>query len=470
MAINNRLSGGIPAVAVVAGVLSGALLRTPGNAEAPNRTEAGATSESQPASVAVGPTASSLADVRPVIELLGQALGVTTSRNEVLRAARVLERSLDATDDATTRAVKVLRSKLDPQTGGSAAASTTEEAAQVIDGYLRSEVDPSARLHALQLKVADTFLDDAADERAVDLLKRAARNNEYNVQFLIATIPDYVDSNSAWRADQVLGAVQSAMGHAGYSLDRFRMIDWSRVNAKSEVQVATDSRLHEKQPGALIFRRGVTFQVVLLVLETPTGGIHRAAMINALKLVDRWDKSSRVKVIGPGFSGSTFSLARALKDWLKDSLEDSPKNPNEESSRIAIVSGSATADENSCIVERLLPRALYHTTVQTMYRALSALEATVTSLNPAWNDGANTALLIESNTTYGNDADRDRSEAATDPGGLAVAGLFARRKPASLPFQGAFVFRFPLHVAELRTDAQALPPPRCRSCLPRQCP
>src|SRR6188768_2826567 len=98
MAINNRLSGGIPAVAVVAGVLSGALLRTPGNAEAPNRTEAGATSESQPASVAVGPTASSLADVRPVIELLGQALGVTTSRNEVLRAARVLERSLDATD------------------------------------------------------------------------------------------------------------------------------------------------------------------------------------------------------------------------------------------------------------------------------------------------------------------------------------------------------------------------------------
>src|SRR4051794_14019253 len=110
MAINNRLGVGIPAVAVVAGVLSGALLRRPGNTEAQNRAEGGRPPEPQASAVAAA-AGSSLVDLRPVIELLGQSLGVPTSRNEVLRATRALERSLQAKDDATRLALKALRSK-----------------------------------------------------------------------------------------------------------------------------------------------------------------------------------------------------------------------------------------------------------------------------------------------------------------------------------------------------------------------
>src|SRR5207244_1554446 len=125
----------------------------------------------------------------------------------------------------------------------------------------------------------------------------------YKVDFIIATIPDYVDSNSGWLADQGLGAIQSSMARSGYLLDRLRLIDWSRSSAKPGGP-ASLSRVHEHQPGALIFRTvepsqggareedrmqvPVQLQVVLLVLETPTAGVHHAALRNAASFIRAW--------------------------------------------------------------------------------------------------------------------------------------------------------------------------------------
>jgi hypothetical protein len=259
--------------------------------------------------------------------------------------------------------------------------------------------------------------------------------------------------------------------------------------------VTNESRLHEKQPGALIFRRGsndsrglhVALQVVLLVLETPTSGIHQTAMVNALKFVGRWqpehteskcpaDTSEAIRrniprdirIIGPGFSGSTVSLARALK--LSKICPD----------RFTIVSGSATADANACILGSILPRAAYHTTVQTTSRELAALDRTLTKLNPAWAGGGHTALLIESKTSYGDEAGQlnkkpqDNKPDNNKPDNAPMAPVDTdqrqychalqqqdqrqdRRGPFR-PFAGALVFRFPLHVAELRTEAASPTP------------
>ena len=75
----------------------------------------------------------------------------------------------------------------------------------------------------------------------------------YSVDFIVATIPDYVDSNSGWMADQALAATQSAMAQENYLFDRVRLVDWSRASA-GPLTVLSGSRLHERQPGAIIFR------------------------------------------------------------------------------------------------------------------------------------------------------------------------------------------------------------------------
>ena len=70
------------------------------------------------------------------------------------------------------------------------------------------------------------------------------------------------------------------------------MIDWTRTDPRTDAPVANDSRLHERQPGALIFRKQerekVRLQIVLLALETPTSGVHRAALRNAITFIRAW--------------------------------------------------------------------------------------------------------------------------------------------------------------------------------------
>jgi hypothetical protein len=76
---------------------------------------------------------------------------------------------------------------------------------------------------------------------------------------------------------------------------------------------------HERQPGAIILRRvdreggSVHLQVILLVLERPTGGVQRTALRNAIRFVTLWNRlthaeTDQVRILGPTFSGSAFRL------------------------------------------------------------------------------------------------------------------------------------------------------------------
>src|SRR5262249_7067975 len=230
-----------------------------------------------------------LADAQPVLDLLAESMGVSLGPDAGLLAARALQFATKPDGKIpSSNAVEALRRRQDEAAANSMRALTD-------------------RLH-------DTTVD-------------------WNVEFLIATVPDYVDSNSGWVADETIGAIQSAMSDADFVLDRFRLIDWSRsVDDRSAKFL--NSRLHERQPGALIFRkvnsdrhrarsddqrltvkadgkkREVALKVVLLVLETPTSGVHRPALRNAMNLAYSWAKqlpstsNPSLKVIAPVFSGS----------------------------------------------------------------------------------------------------------------------------------------------------------------------
>ncbi|HEY7290359.1 MAG TPA: hypothetical protein VH583_11035, partial [Vicinamibacterales bacterium] len=457
MAKVDSIGSGLIPFALAAGLVSGGVWRSSPPTDVPKP------KPNAPAATAIDPSSGSsraLSDLHPVIELLGQSMGVQVEPDETLRAVRALLRDAGGSGHLDNRQLANALSVLEKLMVKSPADAepADREAAQILDSYLRSDVNPAARLHKLQSKIADHFIEELNDQEALkrltDVVKRTA-GPRVDVQFLVATIPDYVDSNSAWVADEILGAIQAAMSRANYLLDRFRLIDWSRADETHPDAVANDSRLHERQPGALIFRKvnprtgAMSLQVVLLVLETPTAGIHRVALKNAMHLVHAWgrtlDKQSdpHLSLIAPVFSGSMPSLAMELKS----SWEGNP-------AAVSVVTGSAMSDANACIIKAMAPGVNYFAAVQPTSVIMNALSGALTRINPAWKSGAGVALLVEANTAFGSSARAlDVSQSRTVDGQAATTACGAQ---SSLMSQS--VYPFPLHIAQLRNDAPATPP------------
>ena len=418
MAKNESSVGGlVSAFALAAGVLSGTLLRTSGPVEQTKPTSpAPASVVAQEQVVSERP---SLADLKPVMELIAESIGVSIEPDRAILALRPLlaevgdhsGRRSQNVADALTR-LKAFLSRPDQP---DLARQSAFESAAIVDGYLRSEINPEARFHKLRSQVTERVFEDVANERALHRLAEYVDHSlspSIDVQFLLATIPDYVDSNSGWVADETIGAIQSAMSHGGYALDRFKLIDWSRVEDARTDRVANDSRLHERQPGAIIFRKvdagnkrdtrnkDITFQVVLLVLETPTSGVHRRALANAIDFVHRWQcridysrkplEKPQLKVVGPMFSGSIPSLALELKA------------SNGKFASISVVTGAASIDANLATIHALAGGDVKYASVVTpMTTVMEALSKTLGAMNSDWGDGEHVALLAESNTSFG---------------------------------------------------------------------
>ncbi len=495
--IESSLGGLVPALALAAGVFSATMLR-PGTGES-NKPPANApTTKAATDQSGEGP-GSTLADLRPVMELIGQSLGVSIDQNQTKRAMSALR--LDGSATAKVRAETVARAmgdleplldrdqKRDPARerawceSGSSTAMTAARSAPLLDAYLRSEASPNDLARKSQFQVAASFLEDLDNHEALCRLVTAtqiATQPELDVQFMLATIPDYVDSNSGWVADETIGAIQSAMSHAGFVLDRFKLIDWVKADNSRSDGVVNDSRLHERQPGALIFRKvdvapttRIAFQVVLLVLETPTTGVHRKSLANAIDFVYRWSSTKdpgtppALRVVAPIFSGSIPSLALELKRW--------PGTP----SSVSLVTGSAMADANPSIVEAIAPGIKYEAAVQPTSAEMKALSGTLGRMKPDWGIGEYVALLIESNTSFGQSAappagrGPSRRDTRTDiavsqtvtPPGRPTCPSFPNVAIDSNVFPCATVYRFPLHVSELRSDA-TLSQPAPVSLLP----
>ena len=190
------------------------------------------------------------------------------------------------------------------------ASQQAEESAEVLAGSFLVDDGDNAKTRTAAAKVlVDEFRDWRALVKLADLV-RDSRDSKasvhYDVDFLVATIPDYVDSNSGWVADQSLAAIQSGMTHGDYLFDRVKLIDWSRSGGDMAT-VLSNSRLHERQPGVLIFRRvaGTTvyLQIVMLALERPTAGIHQeAATAHGSSGVEQLFRDGQ----GPSRVGSTF--------------------------------------------------------------------------------------------------------------------------------------------------------------------
>ena len=154
---------------------------------------------------------------------------------------------------------------------------------------------------------------------------------------VIVSIADYEDSNSRWQADRTLATVQSAVGAAGYTLERF-LLPGAPADKASDEEAEPD--IHHG-PGVLVFRRlaasggalrqeregrpagRVEVLAILTVPEMPTSGIERLPLLMAAHLAvtlhsvphsDGLSHQSERRIVAPFYSGSSLSLLRGLEE------------------------------------------------------------------------------------------------------------------------------------------------------------
>jgi hypothetical protein len=447
MAKSELYSSSLLPVALVAGILSGGLWRATPPADAGKSGESAGAADK--AEVAV-PPASWVSDLHPVMDSLSATLGIDPATLEAEDVARIkvvaLEKTGNARDDQILRAMTELRTGLNASRGPgefdcAKAEVQMKDAAAVLGASFLADDGGGVKTRTT---AATALLNEYRDWRLLVSLARRVRDGQnrttspkYTVNFIVASIPDYVDSSSGWLADPELAAIQSGMTHSQYIFDRVKLVDWSRTALGSPTAMSS-SRLHERQPGTLTFRRvdsnEVQLQVVLLVLETPTAGVHETALRNSLSFVRTWNACSglgrdALRVLGPAFSGSTVSLASvlgdpAIKTWFKSRL---------------VITGSATADDNCRQMTTFSGGADYFATVQPTSELIKRMAAFLAAMNADWRDGGRIAVLTESNTAYG--------------------GSHSSRSTLQNSMPNATEFSFPLHVAQLRSDAPAFAQP-----------
>ena len=136
---------------------------------------------------------------------------------------------------------------------------------------------------------------------------------------------------------------------------------------------------------------------MLIVAETPTIGIQKGALRNAIRFVHEWDKRpsfQELKLLGPTFSGSAFSLRQVLDECARDAY-----CPN-----VQIITGSANADENESAIVGPAAHRSFAATTHHFSMMLDALKSYLGQISPQWADGNQMALLVENNTAFGSSA------------------------------------------------------------------
>jgi hypothetical protein len=310
------------------------------------------------------------------------------------------------------------------------------------------------------------------------------------VGVMVATLPDPVDSHLDWAFDSDYEAIVRAYERAGYVVDRY----WLPWSEKLDTLVAIPGgdpsrRLRDVYPGVVLFRRDSTqalatartvdtasavrgdtappdttrptaaarilrrggcaartargvpdLQLVYIVGEVPTGGVHKDALDQALAdrddIVRRAAAPDTLRIVGPSFSGSARSLQVALERW----------RARDDSTPVQIVTGSATSEDAGAVLRRVSGTSFAATvhsdpglTAALVWRALCPLRL----------GDDQVAVLRESGTTYGREVvDRD------NPRETLYCNNGRRMHPSRF-----LVIPFPMNISSLRGEIDQQPRP-----------
>jgi hypothetical protein len=156
-----------------------------------------------------------------------------------------------------------------------------------------------------------------------------------SIRFVIATVPDPLHTHLNLSFDRLIDAMQQAAQDDGYTYDS-SWLPWKERAAEyssreDKISEEKDAVSRQLCPGLIIFRRSIQPTAehpnddpytqglfLFLVAEKPTTGINRIQWNNALDWMNEHRGTENLdralRVMGPTFSGSVPSIARALVD------------------------------------------------------------------------------------------------------------------------------------------------------------
>lgn len=331
------------------------------------------------------------------------------------------------------------------------------------------------------------------------------------IQFLIANLPDPVDSGLPYAFDRFIGSMQAAIQSQGYFLADFDLpwsdclsreeSDNSRAAKSLEVGLSSNhaglqliasgeddkcnERRFEKVPGFLLFsnphgdRRSPDLLFIYLIGSTPTTGTQKRALLTALDDISDycawspknpaetskkttsqtvsttdWPMSEtcsnhELRMLGPTFTGSAQSLDIALSTWLDTHPAVQPKL------QLNLISGSATAviepDEGGETCPLNTDADFYNVRARLTSctgKSRSSRFSFRSMVNPdnlgvceflqyLRHDNNRVAILVESNTRYGQRAQQStetNTVFCNDPGWTTIP--------------------YPLHISQLRAASE----------------
>lgn len=337
------------------------------------------------------------------------------------------------------------------------------------------------------------------------------------VKFLIATVPDPVDSGLPHVYDRYMGSILAAVNSQSYFLSKFDL-PWEDCLAKgkekekegkepsSEDQnslsqdqpdAACKDRRYRKEPGFLLLsnpsgkspsstedpdKSRIDLLLVYLVGETSAAGIQKRALYSALNEISwfcGWRKSSspssdptfrsmarcgdganEVRILGPSYSGSAQSLDLALSAWV-----DSISHPGT-ALRVSMISGSATAVANPVDdKEKELAKSDFYNIRQRLnagfsFRSMVVPDPVANSMFCSFLVGQNKlrhlrmAVLTEGGTAYGNGQDeRLRDEPPPQKEDL---GRKSSKEKSDCDDIEKTILPYPAHISQLRAVSEKL--------------
>ncbi len=229
----------------------------------------------------------------------------------------------------------------------SSATNVSPSADTAEDGCLRDLLKPLEALAVAPPPPPNEQTPDFRDRtRKVLEQLRSTLGGDLKIEAIVATVPDPVDSGFGYLFDVSVQALrlglEQDLAEDGRFFRSYGWLPWDRRSASKQPQ--SESKCRKTTPGIKLFRGSdVTrprLRALLLVGETPTAGIHGAALVRALEIAEIFDDSNsetspELDVLAPTFSGSASTLRRALTKWGSESSS---------ARGVRIVTGSATAD------------------------------------------------------------------------------------------------------------------------------
>jgi hypothetical protein len=263
------------------------------------------------------------------------------------------------------------------------------------------------------------------------------------VECLLATVPDPFHTRLALLTDQTIEAIRKSAAATEWEfatqwLPWNDTVDPAEADPAKRAQERSDIRDQEKQPGVVVFRHADWRPGALLIFvvgETPTAGVNpdqfQIARAYMQALCDPATHPNKVRISGPTFSGSFYSLAGLI-------LQDKAKQPGKTYQIRSGTTQSQGAAQNFVnLVESPLRRDVeFHSATENLWDQDRQFRDVLDQLRIPPDRAA---VLSEGESTFGRAASRAWSH--IEPRGTPSRGS---------PHQDIRVFRFPRDISHLR--------------------